>query len=77
MTDDVDLLIESAASAKRDRIPGGRPMPPPAWWDLSPDDRLRAFDAQAATRELERALDPQGFSGTVKAVRTRLSRSAW
>jgi len=76
MSDDVDLLIESAATARRDRAPGGRAVPPPAWWDLPPDDRLRAFDAQVATRELEKALDPRGFSGTVRAVAARLRRLA-
>ena len=73
MNDERDLLIESVTSAWRERDVSGRAVPPPAWWDLSPDDRLLAFDAQVATRELERALDSDGFSGTVRAVRDRLT----
>jgi len=69
-----DLLIEALTSAWRERDASGRAVPPPAWWDLPPDDRLLAFDAQAATRELERAVDPSGFSGTVRAVMERLTR---
>jgi len=72
MNDELDLLIESVASARRDRDASGRAVPPPAWWDLSPDARLLAFDAQVATRELEHAVDPSGFSGTVRAVIARL-----
>ena len=73
MNDDLDLLIESAANAVRDRDASGRVVPPPAWWDLPPNARLSAFDAQVATRELERAVDPLGFSGTVRAVLARLA----
>lgn len=72
MNDELDLIIESAAGAWRERDASGRVVPPPAWWDLAPDDRVRAFEAQAATRELERAVDPEGFSGTLRAVLARL-----
>ena len=74
MRDDLELLIESAASARRDRDASGRAAPPPAWWDLPPDARALAFEAQIHTRELERAVDPNGFSGTVRAVMERLGR---
>jgi hypothetical protein len=74
VNDERDLLIESVTSAWRDRDASGRVVPPPAWWDLAPDDRLLAFDAQAETRELERARDDAGFSGTVRAVLERLTR---
>jgi len=74
MNDVRDVLIESLSSAWRDRDASGRAVPPPAWWDLAPDDRLLAFDAQAATRDLERARDPEEFSGTVRAVLDRLTR---
>jgi hypothetical protein len=67
-------LIESLTSAWRERDASGRAIPPPGWWDLAPDDRLLAFDAQVATRELERAIDSEGFSGTVRAVMDRLTR---
>jgi hypothetical protein len=73
MSDELDVLIESVASARRDRDASGRAVPPPGWWDLPPDARLLAFDAQAATRDLERAVDPQGLSGTVRAVLERLA----
>jgi hypothetical protein len=74
LNEELELLIESVTSARRDRDPSGRAVPPPAWWDLSPDSRELAFEAQAATRQLERAVDPKGFSGTVRAVMERLSR---
>ena len=74
MNDTLQLLIESVAGAWRDRDASGRAVPPPAWWDLPPDERLLAFDAQAATRELECAVDPEGRSGTVRAVMQRLTQ---
>lgn len=74
MSDERHLLIQSVTSAWRDRDASGRAIPPPGWWDLAPDDRLLAFDAQVATRELECALDSEGFSGTVRAVMDRLNR---
>jgi hypothetical protein len=74
VNDDAELLIESLTSAWRDRDADGRAVPPPAWWDLSPEERELAFDAQAATRELERAMDSEGFSGTVRGVLERLLR---
>ena len=72
MNDERDLLIASVTSAWRERDADGRAVPPSAWSDLAPDDRLLAFEAQVATRELERALDSEGFSGTVRAVMDRL-----
>jgi hypothetical protein len=72
MSDGLDLLVESAANSWRERDASGRIVPPPAWWDLAPDERMRAFDAQVATRELERAVDPDELSGTVRAVLARL-----
>jgi hypothetical protein len=72
VSDELDLLIESVANAWRERDASGRAVPPPAWWDLPPDARLAAFDAQVEMRELERAVDPSGFSGTVRAVMGRL-----
>ena len=74
MNDTLLLLIELVAGAWRDRDASGRAVPPPAWWDLPPDERRLAFDAQVATRELERAVDPEGRSGTVQAVMDRLAR---
>jgi len=70
--DELDLLIESTTGAWRERDANGRAVPPPAWWDLPPEGRERAFEAQAAARELERAVHRDDFSGTVRAVMERL-----
>jgi hypothetical protein len=73
MNEDLELLIEATAGAWRERDVNGRPVPPPAWWDLPSDARERAFELQQLTREWERAIDPAGFSGTVRAVLDRLT----
>ncbi len=69
---EVDLLLEAAVSPYRESGADGRIHVSPAWWDLSPEQRGDLFVRQAATRELERALDAEGRSGTVKAVLERL-----
>jgi hypothetical protein len=71
MTDD-ELLIEQVAGAWR---------PPsrdelryhPAWHDLGPDDRARAFELARALRSAEAALDPEGLSTTARAVLARIT----
>jgi hypothetical protein len=73
MNEDLELLIEATAGAWRVRDPNGRPIPPPAWWDLPADAREHAFELQQLTREWERAIDSDGFSGTVRAVLEKLS----
>lgn len=73
MSEDLDLLVEATAGAWRARDDNRRAVPPPAWWDLSPGARERAFDLQTRTREFERALDEDGFSGTVRAVVARIT----
>ena len=75
MNEPNELLIEATAGAWRDRNADRRLVPPPAWWDLPPEARETAFELQRRTRELERALDANGFSGTVRAVMARLSRA--
>ncbi len=70
--DATDLLIEAAASAYREREPGGRVRPSPAWCDLLTEQREDAFELQLASRELERLLDPRGWSSTVRAVLRRI-----
>lgn len=68
---DESLLIEEAAGAFRPRDPRAVGVLP-AWHDLSPDGRERAFELSVELRALEAALDPQGRSGTVRAVLARL-----
>ena len=72
-------LIEAAVTAHRDRDADGRIVPPPAWWDLAPDALDGLFAEQLLAREIERAVDPQGESGTVKAVMERIQggRRTW
>lgn len=65
-------LIEAAAAAFRERDVTGRIQPSPEWWDLSPQDRQELFDLQMRSRLLERALDPDGLSSTVRAVLARI-----
>lgn len=76
MTDDPkDLLIEEAVSAFRERNSWGRILPSSAWWDLPPGERESIFERQLASRVLERAIDPNGRSSTVRAVLERLRGS--
>ena len=73
MSDDPrEELLEAAATAYRERDLDGRIQPPPAWWDLSPQDREALFDLQLQHRLLERALDPDGLSSTARAILSRL-----
>lgn len=65
-------LIEAAVTAHRERDRDGRIVPPAAWWDLSPEGLDRLFAEQAFAREIERAVDSNGESGTVKAVMARI-----
>ena len=70
--DDEDLLIEQVASAYR---PASRDelRYHPAWHDLGPDARERAFERARALRALEAALDPDGLSTTARAVLDRIT----
>ena len=65
-----EALVEAAATAFRERDREGRLAPPPAWWDMSPQQREELFRLQLATRELERAVT--GTTGTVRAVLMRV-----
>lgn len=68
----LETLLEAATTAHRERDAEGRLVPPPAWYDL-PADALPALHArQVFAREVERQLDPGGFSATARAVLTRL-----
>ena len=66
------LLIEAATTPHRERDADGRIVPPPAWWDLPPEALDDLFVELVLAREIERALDDRGESGTVKAVMTRI-----
>jgi hypothetical protein len=68
---DDDLLIEEVASAYRPR-PREALRYHPAWHDLRPEDRDRAFERARALRQLEAALDPEGLSTTARAVLARI-----
>ena len=67
-----DLLIEQVAGAYR---PTARDelRYHPAWHDLGPEARERAFRRARAMRELEAALDPDGLSTTARAVLARIT----
>lgn len=72
MSEEQELLIEAIAIALRERDGRGRLVAPPAWHDLSPEARETAFEIQLRTRDLERAVDRFGYSGTVRAVLAQL-----
>jgi len=70
-----ELLVEQVAGAHR--------TPPrafddlvyhPAWHDLGPAARERAFERALALRVAEAALDPDGLSTTARAVLARIRR---
>jgi hypothetical protein len=68
---DEATLIEEVAGAFRPRDP--RELASlPAWHDLSADGREAAFDLSVKMRTLEAALDPEGYSATVRAVLARI-----
>jgi hypothetical protein len=67
--------IEASITPYRERDLDGRIVPPAAWWDLPPEALDELFVEQSFAREIERALDPEGESGTVKAVLARIRGS--
>jgi len=69
---DDELLIEQVASAYRP-APRDELRYHPAWHDLGPAGRERAFVRARALRELEAALDPDGLSTTARAVLARIT----
>ncbi|HEU4731492.1 MAG TPA: hypothetical protein VFT22_26540 [Kofleriaceae bacterium] len=69
---DDELLIEEVASAYRP-IPRDELRYHPAWHDLGPAGRARAFERARAMRRLEAALDPDGLSTTARAVLARIT----
>lgn len=72
MTDDErERLIEEVAGAHR---PAGRDelRYHPAWHDLEPAERTRAFELARALRRAEAALDRAGLSTAARAVLARI-----
>jgi len=69
-----DTLLEAAVTPFRERDAWGRILPSPAFMDLPPSMREELAALQAQAREVERALHPLGWSGTVQAVMGRIIR---
>ena len=67
-----EAVMEAAITAYRARDREGRLVPPPEWWDLAPELLDELFREQLLARVVERAIDPEGFSGTVRAVLARI-----
>lgn len=67
-----NALREAALTTYRRRDAEGRLLPPAAWWDLPPEALEELYAEQFAARDVERALHPQGWSGTVAAVMRRI-----
>jgi hypothetical protein len=62
-----DLLVEQVAGPYRPSSHDELRYHP-AWHDLDPQARARAFELARALRPLEAALDPEGLSTTARAV---------
>jgi hypothetical protein len=69
-----EMLIEEAVTAWRPRTPDGRILEHPAWADLDAAGRETAFEESLVMRVLEAALDPDGYSTTVRAVTAAIAR---
>jgi hypothetical protein len=65
---DRGMLVEEMTTAWRPRTPDGRILEHPAWADLDPAGRQAGFEEALVMRMLEAALDPDGYSTTVRAV---------
>jgi hypothetical protein len=71
---DREDLIEDAILAWRPRTPDGRVLEHPSWADLDTAGREAVFEETLVMRVLEAALDPDGYSTTVKAVAAAIGR---
>lgn len=69
---DLEVRIEAAASAYRERGRDGRILASPAWHDLAPEERERLFELQFEDLQMARAVDLDGLSPTVRAVLARI-----
>jgi hypothetical protein len=67
------MLIEEAATAWRPRA-ADRTLEHPAWADLDPGARNAAFNEALVMRVLEAAIDPDGYSTTVRAVERAIGK---
>jgi hypothetical protein len=68
-----ESLIEEATTAWRPRTPHGQILDHPAWADLDAAGRLKVFEETLVMRTIEAALDPDGYSTTVRAVAAMIS----
>ena len=69
---ELELLLAEVTSAHRALGPDGRLRSHPAWHDLPPEERVRAFELTRELRELEAAADAEGLSTTARAVLGRI-----
>lgn len=72
MTGDDERLIEAVAGAYRTRDARGVRFHP-FWHDLDDGGRQEAFERTREARAIEAALDPDGLSGTARAVLARIT----
>jgi hypothetical protein len=70
------MLIEEVTTAWRPRSPEGQTLTHPAWADLDPAGRSDAFEGALVSRVLEAALDPDGYSTTVRAVASVIAKAS-
>jgi hypothetical protein len=70
-----EALVEAVSTAWRPRGVDGTLRAHPAWHDLDAEGRTRAYEEARATRVIEAALDPEGYSTTVHAVLSRIAAS--
>ena len=72
-----DALIEAVTTAHRTIDPFTRMVRGhEAFHDLDDDARRVAYERTLATRAIEQALDPEGWTTTVRAVMARLRHAA-
>lgn len=72
MSSEIDELIEQVAGADRPYATDELRYHP-AWHDLDPAARERAYEVARGLRRLEAALDPDGLSTTARAVLRRIT----
>jgi hypothetical protein len=70
-----ETLLEEVLSAHRARSPRGEIIAAPAFADLGPDDRERAYRESLMQRAIEGALHPEGLSTTARAILSRIPES--